>query len=236
MGWGTDPALRPALGPDAAATLGHVVRFLPNGRWRADEDLAAFEGANNPDGRGLNSNPYGVAVARGRTYVIDAGANTVLEVAPNGAISLLTVFPRVSKPAGLPGPELVEAVPTAVRRGADDALYVSTLTGAPFVAGLAGIYRVEPGAAPALVAGGFKAVIDFDVADDGTLYVLQHASSPINLEGPGRLVRVAPSGERTVLVDGLQQPTALLLARDGALYVTNVGTTDGAGQLLRLAP
>ncbi len=234
MGLGIDPALRPALGPDAAA-LGHLIRFLPNGKWNVAEDIAAFEAANNPDTRGLNSNAYGLAMVRGRALVADAGANDVIEVAPNGAMSLVAVFPRIPKPAGLPGPALVEAVPTAVRVGVDGALYVSHLTGVPFAAGLSAIYRLADDGTATMVAGGFKSIIDFDIAGDGTIYVLQHASSPFNMEGPGRLIAVSPDGTRTTRLDNLVYPTAVLVGRDDDLYVTNVGTTSGQGQLLRLS-
>ena len=62
-------------------------------------------------------------------------------------------------------------MPTEVERGPDGALYVSLLTGAPFNAGVAGIYKIVSGQ-PQLAQGGFKTIIDFTFGPDGSMYVL----------------------------------------------------------------
>ena len=86
--------------------------------------------------------------------------------------------------------------------------------------------------------GGFKTIADLAWGHDGTLYVLQHASSPALVGGPGQLIRVAPDGTRTTIdTDGaLTQPIGLALGPDGALYVSNRSVYPGTGEVLRIVP
>jgi hypothetical protein len=135
-----------------------AVKLEPSGQWRVVADVAAYEGAANPAGGPRDTNPYGLLAEPGREFVTDAGGNDLLQVASNGDVSLVAVLP----PIAAPSPFLVsDPVPTEVERGPDGALYVSELTEVPFLAGSAGIYRIVPGQAPQLYAGGFKTIIDF---------------------------------------------------------------------------
>jgi hypothetical protein len=70
---------------------------------------------------------------------------------------------------------------------------------------------------------------------DGALYVGEHAGGPVFFPLPGRLLRVAPDGTRSTVLDGLDRPTSVALGDDGALYVTNHTITPGAGEVLRIA-
>ena len=233
IGLGADPALRSAL-PEGG-TLGTLIVVKPNGKWSIVADIAGFEATNNPDGGELNSNPYGVLAEGGRQYVTDAGGNSVVEVGPNGQLSLVAAFADLPLPP-LPLPfASSQQVPTEVVRGPDGALYVSTLTGAPFLPGLARIYRVSAGGATTVYEGGFTAITDFAFGPDGSLYVLQFASD-LFLGGAGSVVRVFPNGERATLVDNLIAPTGIAVGPDGAVYVTNKGVLIGAGEVLRIAP
>ena len=235
IGLGADPAARAGLGT-VGATLGTLIDVKPNGKWSVVADIAGFEASANPDGRQEDSNPYGVLAEGGRQLVTDAGGNSLVEVAPNGALSVVATFPAFPLPPGLPLPiPAAEAVPTEVERGPDGALYVSTLTGAPFLPGSAVIYRVVPGAAPTVYRGGFTAITDFAFGPDGSLYVLQFASN-IFLGGAGSVVRVSADGAtRTTLIDGLITPTGIAVGPDGAVYVTNKGVFVGGGEVLRIA-
>jgi glucose/arabinose dehydrogenase len=147
-------------------------------------------------------------------------------------VTLVAAFPRVSAP---PPFGSTEPVPTRVHRGPDGALYVSTLTGAPFRPGVASIYRVVPGQTPQVYAAGFTQVTDLDWGADGSLYVLQHASAPF-FGGPGSVIRVAPGGARTTVVTGLSRPAGLLVGPDGALYVSNNSDRAVIGEVLRILP
>ena len=159
--------------------------------------------------------------------VTDAGGNDLLRVAANGDVSLAATFSPASNGA--------EPVPTEVELGPDGALYVSQLTGAPFTKGVAGIFKIVNGQ-PQLVQGGFKTVIDFTFGPDGSMYVLEHASSDTFFGGPGRLTRVAPNGTRTLITEALNRPTSVLVGDDGAIYVSNNGVSVGTGEVLRIQP
>ena len=110
---------------------------------------------------------------------------------------------------------LRDAVPTDVVVGPDGAYYVSTLTGFPFTASSATVYRVVPGQAPIRrMPGSDHALTDLAFAADGSLYVLQHASGilgvPFPFAGPGavrggaawRWRNLDVGGRRTASSDG----------------------------------
>ena len=230
IGWGGDPALRPSLG-EAGNTAGSLIQLQPSGTWRVVADVSAFEASTNPAGGMIDSNPYGVLAESGRTFVTDAGGNSLLEVSPTGAISLVAIFPTTAAP---PPFNQSEAVPTRVKRGPDGALYVSMLTGAPFLAGSAAIYRVIPGQPPVVYLGGFKTITDFAFAPDGSVYVLQFATAPVFFGGPGALIHVATNGVRSIIPSALSQPTGVVIGPDGSVYVSNRGTSGGSGEVLRI--
>lgn len=232
LGWGGPPELRSDLG-EAAELAGTLIQLQPSGTWRVVADVTAFEQSDNPAGGILDSNPYGVLAESGRTFVADAGGNSLVEVKANGKVSLVATFPGTASPPPFPP---AEAVPTRVRRGPDGALYVSTLSGVPFVAGAAKIYRVVPGQAPAPYLEGFKAITDFAFTPDGGVYVLQFATDFLFFGGPGALIHVAPNGVRTTITTALFQPTGLLIGSDGSVYVSNRGTSSGGGEVLRITP
>jgi len=236
IGWGAAPAARAGLGA-LGSLFGTLVTVTPSGQWRVVADVTAFEAAENPAGGPIDSNPYGMLAEAGETFVTDAGGNSLLHVTSNGVVSLVAIFPSVSVPAGPFNPPFAqsEAVPTSVTRGPDGALYVSTLTGAPFLPGAASIYRVVPGQSPQVYAAGFTMITDLDWGADGSLYVLQHASAPF-FGGPGSVIRIAPGGARTSVATGLSRPAGLLVGPDGALYVSNNSPFAGIGEVLRIVP
>jgi hypothetical protein len=232
IGLETSPVFRDQLSADNPewAGFGRLVRVSAGGQWRFVADLGTFEEQANPDPRLVDSDPYGVLAVPGAAIVADAGGNDLLRVDANGEVSLLAVLPRV------PQANDHEPVPTSVVLGSDGAYYVGEMTGAPFVDGAANIYRVVPGQAPEVYLSGFKAVIDLAFDSKGNLFVLQHATGPTMLLGPGELIRVAPDGTRTTVIAGLDRPTSVAVGPDGALYVTDHGLSVGGGEVLRVEP
>lgn len=228
IGWGGPPADRAALGTLGGA-FASVIDVKPNGKWDIVADIAAFEQANNPAGGPLDSNPFGILAEGGRQYVADAGGNSILQVTPNGGLSLVGTLPPTAASGADP-------VPTEVVRGPDGALYVSQLTGVPFIDGAASVWRIVPGAAPQIDEPGFKTITDIDWGPDGSLYVLQYATGATFFSGPGVLIRVHPNGTRQQIATGLQNPTGVLVGSDGAVYVSNRGTSVGGGEVLRIVP
>jgi len=216
--------------------FGQLIKMNASGAWDFVADLSAHEIANNPDGGLVESNPYGVLAEPGGQVVAEAAANALLRVRANGDISTLGIFP--SRPQGrlTPNGLLTDAVPTAVVVGPDGAYYVPELTGQPFEAGAARIYRFVPGQAPQVFLEGLKTVLDIDFGRDGSLYVLQHATGAGITPNTGVLIRVAPDGTRVTVREKLNRPSSVLVGPDDALYVTNNGASVGMGQVLRIQP
>ncbi len=234
IGWGGPPASRAGLGA-VGARFGILARLNSTGGLRVVADVAALEGTSNPAGGPVDSNPYGILAESGRQFVTDAGGNSLLEVDGAGNVSAIAVFAAIPVPPGPFNPPFVqsEVVPTEVARGPDGALYVGGLTGVPFLPGAASIYRVVPGEAPRVYAGGFTQITDFAWGPDNALYVLQYASAPF-LGGPGAVIRVAPDGSRSTVINTLTSPTGIAVAPGGVLYVSNNGNRAGVGEVLRI--
>ncbi len=225
IGLGANPALRAIFGQD----FGHLARLKPNGSWRLDADISAYEATHNPDQSPVpDSNPYGLLAQAGGRVVTDAGGNDLLRVASNGTISTLVVLP--SRPQGRP----TDSVPTGVVVGPDGAYYVGELTGAPYFLDSARVYRVVPGQAPQPYGPTFSFISDLGWGPDGHLYVLQLASAT-GLSGPGELFRVESNGTKTLVVSGLESPGGVVFGPDNGLYVSNRGTSAGTGEVLRFS-
>src|SRR5215207_388538 len=237
IGLGTNPAQRDVLGP-VARKLGTILKLHSQ---RIFADLAAFEAANDPDqGQPASfpdSNPYGmIPHPNGGVVVTDAGGNDLLRVDKHGRISVLAVFPVEPTPG--PGGAIIPMhfVPTTVVRGPDGAYYVGQLTGFPFPVGGARVWRVVPGQAPTVYAGGFTNIIDIAFDQRGRLLVLEITANGLLSGNPaGALIRVEKSGARTELAAGeLTTPTSVAVGKDGTLYVSNKGTLVGVGEVLRI--
>jgi sugar lactone lactonase YvrE len=219
--------------PEFGPRFGRLVRFQPNGKWSFDDDLAAFEQLNNPD-KVLppDSNPFSLLAFPGRQVFTDAGGNALNELAASGKISNLAVFPTVGGTA--------QAVPTGLAQGPDGAFYVGQLTGFPFPANQANVYRVPAdGGTPTVFRDQFTKIIDLAFGPDGSLYVLQigTAGGPPP-PGPGVLIKVAPNGTRTPIVPSiaLVAPGGIAIGDDGSIYVSNRSTSPAVGQVLKITP
>ena len=249
IGFGGDPGTRQAVfGPDGAK-LARLGRATPDGKWRLLQDLGQSEADHNPAGDEVDSNPYGILTLQGKQIVADAGANALLQVRDNGAISALSTFANrmVDAPPFLglpPGTQIpMDAVPTSVALGPDGNYYVGQLTGFPFPVGAANIYRVPAGGgAPTIFASGFTHIVDLTFGPDGSLYVVEIAKNGLlaafnGNDWTGALIRIAPEGTRTELVPGaLTAPGGVAVGSDGALYVTNNGIFSNTGEVIRIRP
>ena len=236
IGLGANPAARSGL-PRSARTLGTLVRTNGRGGLKVIADLAAWEGANNPV-EGPDSNPSGLAeLGGGRFAIADAGGNTALSVGKRGAIKLVAALQnRLVDFNGAPIP--VQAVPTSVAtRGWDGALYVSQLTGGPFVKGVANIYRVDPRNGKVSVYATALTNVT-DLAFNGrTLYAVQIATEGL-LNGPiGSVVKVKPGGtvpaDHTAVASGLFAPYGIAI-KGGSAYVTINSIAKDTGQVLKI--
>lgn len=243
-GLGADPADRAGMEANGGAEFGRVFSVdVTAGSLTEVADIAAFEASDNPDGGLKDTNPYAIAVLPdGMLGVVDAGANDLLRVDPaSGAVSTIAVFPDRMVP-GPDGAEMpMNAVPDAITIGPDGAVYVGELTGFPFPVDGAEIYRVNPETGDTVLhADNFTNIIDIAAAPDGSFYVLEHFGGGMLNADPadpgsltGALTRINVDGSRDVISNTLMFPGGLAIDENGAVYVSNFGTSATGGQILR---
>ncbi len=195
----------------------------------ADVVASTFEheATENPDGLDLlESHPYGIATGPdGLLYVADASANSLITVDPEtGETATVTAFDPLPGvfPSELYGGELLaQPVPTAVAFDEEGTLYVSFLSGAPFVPGSAKVVTVSDDGEVSDFATGLTMLTDLTYAPDGNLYATQFAI--FGQQGPefnsGAVVRILPDGSHEVVVAGLPNVTAIAFDADGNGYV-----------------
>jgi sugar lactone lactonase YvrE len=221
-------------GVPAPSQIGHLFRLNPASgsptdagdvgnqqyQWAADH---ADLWEEFPD-----SNPYGVLVTRDpdtdemRTYVADAGANTLLEVYPDGSTRVI---------AYIPNDGVRDSTPTCVAQGPDGALYLGTLNlfknGFGDDPGHSDVWRVDPNttedflSAAHLWATGLTTVTSCTFDGSGSFWATEMFQP--NVGGPpGDIVRIPFQSPTTLERIGggqLPFPGGIAAGPDGA-YVT----------------
>ena len=235
-------------GADAFGKLVTAGAYSPRSSWTLGPDLAAFalehpQGNVGPTESPTDSDPYDIVSYKGGLAIADAAANDVLWLSPQGNLSVLGRLPSrtESVPAGVLGPNPVtlqaQFVPTSLAVGKNGALYVGGLRGVPSLPGTASVYRIWPGHAPQLYASGFSAISDIAFDNQGRLMVLELSTGGLLAPPtvPGALIRVNYNHSRTtVLSAGLSDPTGLVVAQDGTVYVANNGASTGTGEIIKI--
>ncbi len=183
-----------------------------------------------------DSDPYGVLVTKGHTYVVDAATNTLDEVLASGDVNVLAHFPHT---------EYSDSVPTCVAQGPDGALYVGTLALADFFVagpGTAKVYRVDPKATvpndistilsvATVWATGFSTITGCTFDKRGNFYAVEMFT--------GDVVKVPfahPASGRSVIGSGqLDLPNGVAVDEEGTVYVSNMSdsTLAGTGSIVR---
>ena len=201
---------------------------LATGESKVVADLETFERDHHADPRHpIDSNPYALIAGQdGMLYAVDAGGNDVLEVDPStGEVSLLALIP------GLPGeqenPERdgrkeIDPVPTGLAWAPDGGLYVSLLSGGPFIPGTAALVHVAMDGTVTTVASGLTMLGDVAVAPDGSIYVVTMSDNFIDAAGPapGSIVKVGADGSSTTVLSGIPFPGGIAFDASGNAYIT----------------
>src|SRR3989454_7000243 len=165
-------------------------------------DLGKFEADHDPDGAGVDSNPYHLAkLSRNKILVADAGGNDILVVDKDGNIDWVAVLPKHEIPTqpvkdaagcpagppdicGLPDTFEADAVAISVAVGPDGAIYAGELTGFPATPGFSRVWRIEPDArhvrcgtdddgCTLVETPPFTSIVDITFGKDGTAYVVE---------------------------------------------------------------
>jgi hypothetical protein len=241
VGLASNPANRDSLlQVDDFSHLIAINSFENGGSWTRLTDFGAYEQNNNPDGQDVVTNLYDLLIEDNTAYVVDAGANDLLSQSAFGSeVNLETVFPSRTTTDPLTGQKVLrQSVPTSVAVGPDGAFYVGELTGFPFQAETAQVYRINAEGQPEVYAGGFTNISDIAIDRAGGLYVLEYdADGMLNGSDAGELIYVSPDGKTrtTIADDELINPTGLEIGSDGDIYISNKGFIAGQGEVLRLS-
>jgi hypothetical protein len=227
----------------AAAQLGRLIQATPGGTWRSIADVGGFDfdytqacisgqpitpscgadgQANAGPGEFPDANPYGILAMPGKTYVADAGANTLDLVNANGSIQILAYAHAQANDF------LGDEVPTCVAQ-AGGQLYIGTLNGNVLR------YNGTSSLQPVLLRSGFTPPIGISacVGDAaGNLYLVDQAAE--FLGAPTGVYKMAPDGSVTLLA-AVPDPSGITLGPDGYLYVSQ-NSTSTDGQVVRLLP
>jgi hypothetical protein len=182
------------------------------GKTTVAADITGVEIGSDPDGAGVDSNPYAVLALPGRQLVADAAGNTIIEVRAGQP-------PRVF--AVLPEHDGNQAVPTSLAVGRNGTIYVGELNGEN--PGTARVDMLSPTGQLIGHVDGFTTISGVAVGADGTLYVSElfggiedtpasvrargaasyvsaarrAGVSAADIEAPGQVTTVRPNGTRS---------------------------------------
>ncbi|HST64389.1 MAG TPA: ScyD/ScyE family protein [Mycobacteriales bacterium] len=246
------PDLLPAPLPGAQAGKLLLNRL---GKTTVAADISAVEIGSDPDGQGVDSNPYAVLALPGRQLVADAAGNTIIEVRAGQA-------PRVF--AVLPEHDGNQAVPTSLAVGRDGTIYVGELNGEN--PGTARVDMLSPTGELIGHVDGFTTISGVAVGADGTLYVSELFGGPddspcvgaskacllggpaarraaggvsaADIGTPGQVTTVRPDGSRSSRP--VPFPAGLAVDPAGHLFVSAFSVLSGddaefGGQVWRLS-
>lgn len=178
-----------------------IIAPAAGGPFTLGPSISALEFADDPDGAGKVSNPYGVATVGDTVYVSDSAANTLVEV-KDGIARTIAVFPKIGED---------DSVPDALTAGPDGTLWVGEFTGTGNRP-VARVWRIRPGQAPEVFASGLRSITGIAVSRSGNVYVSQFVN--------GEVVRISPDGDRFVAARNLEFPAGLAISpKTGLVYV-----------------
>ena len=232
------------IGPTLYALIGgggcsHGLPAWPNSVIRVDTTTGAWTSVANLSDWSLNhpvANPSeGDFEPDGTWYSMVAVHGDLFAVEPNhGEIVKVTTRGEVSRVIDVSASE-GHVVPTAITYRGN--FFVGNLDTFPIGAGVSKVWKVTPSGQIDTWAEGLYTVLGVAFDQRGRLYVLENTvGQPNPTPGTGDIVRIDPSGRRTVIADHLVVPTAMTFGPDGNLYVSNVGfgAPAGAGQVVKV--
>ncbi|MGI8675855.1 MAG: ScyD/ScyE family protein [Nocardioidaceae bacterium] len=158
-------------------------------RNRIIANVSRFEINRDPDGEGVDSNPYSLLALRNKTLVADAAGDYIAAVRRGGKIRLWATLPEYGA--------RIDAVPTVVSLGGDGNVYVGELHSQ--IPKEARVWKYDRRGNVLRSWGGFTTVTGVARTKNGTLYVSELFGGDCDGDDcfPGRVVKVAPNGKRS---------------------------------------
>jgi hypothetical protein len=214
-----------------------VARVNPDGTWQIVANLSAYLQANPvqnpPPDFDFDGTWWSMAAVRGDLYAVEPNHGELVKITTTGQVSRVVDFSA----------SLGHVVPTSIAYHGN--FYVANLgTFSPDQLNTQGVFKVNPAGQLQTVATGLSKVLGLTFDERGRMYALETSHSATD-PGPvpltGRLIRISPNGQQTVLIDSSSNllffPTGMTFGPDGALYISNVGFGPppvGMGQILRV--
>lgn len=209
----------------AQAQLGQLIEIKRGGGYEAIAGVGSNDylwtlSPASPPGQEKDSNPYGVLMAAGGTWVADAGSNVLVWVTDEGGINIKHWFepPAVPLPHNFPR----DAVPTCVAHR-NGGLFVGDLAGRGWQGNGNGT-----GFAQLALNGTGKHLTGCTTDGAGNVLFVNMGDGTF-APGTGSIVKLDKAGNTSVLLDKLNYPNMITMGPDGNLYVTINSTCPGAG-------
>jgi hypothetical protein len=240
--------------PDAVAEMGKLVRLdAPSGATSTLSDVGdqnySWTGTHDlfpPDFP--DANPYAVLVTKGgpggiRTFVADAGANTIDEILADGTARVIAYIPNETPPG------FRDSTPTCMAQGPDGMLYVGTLDllyNLTIGPGHSNVWRVDPNSTDwqhnaTLWATGLTTVGACTFDNQGNFWAAEMFAPPTSPGPPGDLVSFPFAHPIQSLTDPnatripLPLPGGVAQGPDGAIYATTMSPVPApAGAVVRV--
>jgi hypothetical protein len=183
-----------------------------------------------------DANPYAVLVTKGgpggiRTFVADAGANTINEILPDGTARVIAYIPNETPPG------FRDSTPTCIAQGPDGMLYVGTLDllyNLTIGPGHSNVWRVDPNSTDwqhnaTVWATGLTTVGACAFDNQGNFWAAEMFAPPASATAPpGDLISFPFAHPIQSLTDphALRVPVSLpggvAQGPDGAIYATTM--------------
>jgi sugar lactone lactonase YvrE len=212
-----------------------VLRVAPDGALQPIASIMNFATANALEAHmiGANAavaNPYAMVAAPdgGALFVADGASGRVLRVGLDGKIRVFAELPE--------SPPL-----TGLTFGPDGKLYFTDFSKLPHSPGSGAVWAADPSGALTRAVGDLTMPIDVGFDTTGRMYVLEFSARAradlAYAASDGRLLRIESDGARTVVLDGLNYPTAMVFSRAGDLFIALNGPFGAIrrGSVLKVA-
>lgn len=226
------PDLLPTGVPSQQA--GKLIAGGSGGTERIVADVSKYERNHDPDGEGVESNPYSVLALKPFVLIADAAGDTIYKFR-HGRLRIFHQMKEYGKK--------VDAVPTtlALDKGTGRVLVGELHSEIP---GKARVWSLRRDGSVARTWKGFTTVTGVTRAKDGTLYVSELFGGDCGMNDPdclpGRVVKVQPNGKRKTY--DVPFPAGIVV-RNGKPFVSAfsiapasgfAGNPEWSGQIWRL--